>query len=127
MENVIKMAAGRELDALVSEKVFRKDCGWVGLDNDRGSHCPSCHKLHRYEEENLPYYSSDIGAVWNIVDAFKAKRSGHDMFHLTVTKYGATASFEIDAYYNSWNPVSAPTAAHAICLAALNILEKENT
>lgn len=111
------MNSGRELDALVAEKVmglkhvFNADLteGWIDIDTV----CRS-----------LPSYSTDIAAAWKVVEKLQAYNpfwdaDGFMEFDLSPTsgvdgERGWTCNFGDDntrAY--------ASTAPHAICLAAL--------
>jgi RNA polymerase subunit RPABC4/transcription elongation factor Spt4 len=81
--NVDEMPAGREMDALVAEKVMGQiDFNHVGFfwtegttkdgkDGWDGFACPRCNSLR---EDNLEkcceYYSTDIAAAWQVVDEF---------------------------------------------------------
>ena len=118
-----RMNAGRELDALVAEKVF----GWTG-----GHY------------ESLPF-STDIAAAWEVVERLRSRgiSSGHgfnwdlcikvghsddsgwfvELFDLSSMGYCGPADTTI-----RWDGVdvrNAETASHAICLAALKAVGVE--
>ena len=101
------MNAGRELDALVAEKVM----GWTNVRF-------ICHGLSLRGEvdgepsEKVPFYSVDIDAAWDVVE-----------------KIGTSFTLE---RYNRWYvefgdrySAAADTAPHAICLAALKAVGVE--
>jgi hypothetical protein len=119
------MEAGRELDALIAEKVM----GWMRVN--------SPHKITGASGEPsgfepigggyatfavVPHYSTGIAAAWLVVDAMRAR--------------GAAVLLRYDmAYANEWEAgfgvasdkfpsAHAPTAPHAICRAALAALEE---
>ena len=121
------MEAGRELDALVAEKVMglhefaayagnhKASLGWGNPEAD----------MTRGELHSLPHYSTDITAAWKVVEKIKS----------TLPKDGPNGSFSMIfedgiwfvGYYeheNGWlNYFSSESAPHAICLAALNAVE----
>ena len=112
-----EMEAGRELDALVAEKVM----GWTR--DDRGAWVPpGCRPLRNgYYTERPGCYSTDIAAAWRVVEAMRVAgwytkvEDGHDGppsenprgWHCRVSR----------AY--DWFEGWADTAPLAICRAAL--------
>jgi hypothetical protein len=125
---------GRELDALIAEKVMGAE--WIeDAGRQTGRRYRRLYKDHwiiaeQYEGEDtvhapspvLPHYSSEIGDSWKVRE--KMRELG---FHLGLVDDGhATEPWE--AYfdqgrnkpsYNAW----ASTAPLAICLAALSALD----
>lgn len=130
------MKAGRELDALVAEKVmgwkppddietlrffderYRNSAFnpvsqnefWLGFNED-GSRC-----LMR-----LPYYSTDIAAAWEILEHFRLQDKG---LLIEADKRGYTVTNANDFMLRGWDAgqvfeINAATAPLAICLAAL--------
>lgn len=108
------MGAGRELDAAVHDRVM----GW-------GARLHAAKDQREYEQlrEELgmcPEYSSDIAAAWEIVE--KLRRSGF-LFYLETEPRCS----DLFAYFrrpgDPSDRISAPTAPHAICLAALRATE----
>lgn len=115
------MKPGRELDALVAEKVMGRSktvvLGYLTITRP------------------VPHYSTDISAAWEIVEELSKRRAGpsndleFDDIHMWCdrrkllhgsgvhTRYIAT--FDGLMEYNG----EGETMAHAICLAALKILE----
>jgi hypothetical protein len=145
------MDAGRELDALVAERVM----GWrkrVSADHtnspikalrDFGVIYAWKDRAGKEMGLDVPAYSTDIAAAWQVVvhihnsitnKADDGKR--RDLNYLTLSvlsRYGATAaSFDLDELPTDWfedidaYPFAArgDTAAHAICLAALRTVLK---
>lgn len=144
------LPAGRELDALVAEKVFggADKCGFC---------CPSCDGSHfgtqQHDDGTLtrrchdefgsrcswkgqaseapPRFSTEIGDAWSIVDEMGAQRFGVIM---NTTHAGEDAPFRCRFWQMYWSidrwiamPDSAltawePTAPLAICRAALAAL-----
>lgn len=105
------MAPGRELDALVAEKVLGYEItpgGYTGY---------------------LPSFSTDIAAAWEVVEKLRAMNSTLELYSpgaLVNDEMGIHA-VEWQATFKSWEEpwgphgpsVEAQTAPHAICLAAL--------
>lgn len=115
------MTAGRELDALIAEKVM----GWKVFRN--GEHGP-----HRWEAEtdrgtlrviDSSYSgdgfspSTDIAAAWEVVE--KVRKEAGD-FQLALVDYGSAWA----ARFDKASAVER-TAPHAICLAALKAVGVE--
>lgn len=95
------MKPSRELDALIAEKVM----GWDAFD-------VGC--------ANIPHYSTDITAAWDVVERFAQERKLH--FTLSKTTIGVwrcTLDPEEDRDFSMGFMADAPTAPHAITLAAL--------
>lgn len=111
------MKPGRELDALVAEKVM----GWVrpAMDSPYIVDDPIHGKL-AYLSGEIPHYSADIAAAWEIIEKL---RGG---YHVTLESFGShwrcdisviTASVASGTKGNGQG--RADTAPMAICLAAL--------
>ena len=112
----MKHEAGRELDALVAERVMGLTLGTVGTQ--------------LYYEGNgsleiLPRYSTDIAAAWEVVEKMHVVHGfeGHNEFLLV-------CSDEDEAWYcefpkPKWEDASANTPSLAICLAALKAVGYE--
>ena len=108
-----EMNAGRELDALIAEKVMglagvRDGKSWLYGDNwtyhKKGVLCL------------VPHYSTQIADAWQVVE--KMKEHGADEHN------GITIMYDENRWYvefplPSWEYAEAPTAPLAICLAAL--------
>ena len=101
------MQAGRELDALVAEKVM----GWTAIKGDLGSMPDG----RIYVE--VPYYSTAIAAAWGVVEKCKYEvwiRCLHGSCEVRVVDCG-----------HEITRVDADTAPLAICLAALKAVGYE--
>lgn len=101
------MKPGRELDALIAEKVMGLE-PWPEQQEAKPCSCPS--------------YSTDIAAAWQIVKKFEREAS------ICSCPYGGwQASFiwlDSNPYSNECLEWSyGETAPHAICLAALKAIE----
>lgn len=110
------MKPGRELDALIAEKVMglklkREDCNSYWIDSDG-------------EEPAYPTeFSTDIAAAWEVVEkvnlfVFPLRGlwvSGSSDDEQYFCDFGDIATID-GSYYNA---ARATTAPHAICLAAL--------
>lgn len=114
------MNAGRELDALIAEKVMHLK----QLDNSQlfeafptRGFCPP------------PYYSTDISAAWEVVEkvssSWLVKSPWENVFQIHFTN-GHYGNFEIILKLDNGDVVSqwvcGETAPHAICLASLKII-----
>lgn len=106
------LKAGRELDALVAEKVMGLDVRQGGYAGGIGQH--------------LRPYSRDIGAAWEVVEKLEGKGFS---YHIETGEPGM-----VDAFFDTDvdSPIfwaAAKTAPHAICLAALKAvgIEAEQT
>jgi hypothetical protein len=110
--------AGREMDALIAEKVM----GWTDIHWNYG---PPIGKpdddwnrdfINKKHEACVPNYSSEMNAAMEVVDCLKGEIDG--MFKLLYFRHW---SFDITpniADHEGWS-AEADTAPHAICLAAL--------
>lgn len=124
------MKPGRGLDALAAEKVM----GWVEVRESAPGdplsrlvgHDPQCIGAPVYFF-TIPAYSTDISAVWEVVEKLKEKNI---RLELSPLASGYSASFvrytpDIDPDFNClWTGIGnsyseAETAPHAICLAAI--------
>jgi hypothetical protein len=112
------MKIGRELDALVAEKIF----GAKLIANPFGTdpHCDFPGRQLGKEFGKLPKFSTDIAAAWEVLEALK-KRGAMVHVHFTESQWMASwrkhndpPSLVISAF--------AKTAPHAICLAALKAI-----
>jgi hypothetical protein len=128
------MNAGRELDALVAERVF-------GRIVDYGRHGPGqlIATNPRDEDDNwhdLPPYSTDIAAAWQVLEAVAVK--GTDFYiEYSPSPYALYWCRFNDTTQGTWTKsggsedkrrgdAHASTAPHAICLAALEAVGVED-
>lgn len=96
--NIDELKPGRELDALVAEKVFGVDVGDIYYDST----------MQEITNFSIPHYSTDISAAWEVVEKF-------GRFDLILNGSGAWCA----EFYGSWDRSFGDSAPHAICLAAL--------
>lgn len=116
------MTPGLELDALVAEKVMgwgRPRPEWVASTPDSPWVNPKDGLGYRPSE--IALYSTDIAAAWEVVEKWKDgvqifKAGDHYTCALTVKR--VPNHFQVISE-------SAPTAPHAICLAALKAVGVE--
>lgn len=118
------MKPGRELDALVAEKVMGwtwsldEKTGWWTLTSPEGR-IGMCENKSVLIESGLhfPDYSTHISAAWEVVEKIK-DRSGLDLLFSPTRKIWQ-ATFTMEHPLRVENLSQEQTAPHAICLAAL--------
>lgn len=119
-----QMKPGRELDALVAEKVM----GWRRHDSNRlGTYGEDPIGLWIKNTEpslvRLPQFSEDIAAAWEVVEKFHrfvvTRMEMPVCYDARVVYYFGMGNFEEFAF-------TADTAPHAICLAALKAVTQES-
>jgi hypothetical protein len=111
---ILEMEPGRELDALIAEKVM----GWtdfspidpkydhsVGVNGYRRNFA---RRPNKEREEPIPLYSSDISAAWEVVE----KMNDWDISIIKAGDYCEVA-------FGSQQPIIRKTVQEAICKAAL--------
>lgn len=134
------MNAGRELDALIAEKVM--GWNWVNVFSNALMIVPpigdKLRHAHKYVDkgipDNMPHYSTNIADAWLVVEKLKGmgfgvtinevcKRSGFYKYNDNVLGYWHCNFTVSDKDDNDkllkTNPEIAETAPLAICLAAL--------
>lgn len=116
------MKPGRDLDALVAEKVM----GW--LNNEKDTLAPGMWGIMDWRADgtpflaaNFPSYSTDITAAWEVVDRLSSDGSWvlHGQEGLG---WEAELNYQNGRFLQNEDTVSigrGNTAPHAICLAAL--------
>ena len=113
-----EMEAGRELDALVAEKVMKNKHS----NPETFGRCPTCGYDAFYPD--LPRYSTDIAAAWEVVEKMAdtpGPNGDHWGFMLDYNGVDCVAAF---GHWEDWEAKgAADTAPHAICLAALAALK----
>lgn len=68
--NIDEMQAGCEMDCIIAEKIF----GWEDASWDREAHCHTGHpNKEHYRYEQVPEYSTDIAAAWEVEEEIKNK------------------------------------------------------
>lgn len=103
-DEILNVVASRDLDALISVKVFGK--------------------LPSFALDNFPHYSTDISAAWEVVEKLRDPSDDEPDFWVitdegkkngwTVSSYWAHHDGNIDNFH-----IRADTAPLAICRAAL--------
>lgn len=118
MENI---KPGRELDALVAEKIF----GITLVDTFTGERRPitAMEVMARENARNtIPHYSTDIAAAWEVVERLT---TGNDRWFYDCLwrdpnsgkwRFG---NFDADGSFSLLEREMVETAPHSICLAAL--------
>lgn len=132
--------AGRELDALVAEKVMglppsawpppcirhhrTDDAEWDSGSQEAGGWCYTCNTMISSVDREPPAYSTDISAAWEVVEKLKERHGvkvmggpddegGCEIWCCDITAYGYRPFQD-----HSWSDAAA-TAPLAICRAAL--------
>ena len=117
------MPAGREMDALITEKVLKR----VPCDKWEHYHVLNnayikrdCGHERCYPRNNAPNHSSDIAAAWEVVQWFVARRKRPSLARVAENEWRvALDDFKKNAL------AYADTAPLAICRAALLAAECE--
>lgn len=115
------MNPGRELDALVAEKIFRQQVvdimGQVAIQHRITT--PFEYIITPEGIKPTPPYSTDIAAAWEVVE--KLKLSIVYNRDMGTWLAGILDAFVANQIVDGWMDVSATskTAPHAICLSAL--------
>lgn len=117
------MEAGRELDALIAEKVF----GFTIITKSNGERYP-VNPLTTKDDPpdewgHVKQYSTDIAAAWEIVSKFKALavKVGEKHPYCNEPWISFTQNIEDGDY--DFNTAFFNVSPHAICLAALKAIE----
>lgn len=112
------MRPGRELDALVAEKVMGLECGIIsGKPKVKGSNCGTYGCTRHWID--TPNYSTDIAAAWELVEKMKSEgftfavEYGHE-----ISAVFSKRDYVSDRIGDGMG-VSGESVPHAICLAAL--------
>lgn len=129
------MLAGRDLDALVAEKVMGYPAfAWQAVpilaehvyqDFDTASPCLVCGRFDG-SAFCLPHYSTDIAAAWEVVERLKVEPfKGRELVLEIYVSAEVPDETEVSVQWfdddQGYGPfyLLAKTAPHAICLAAL--------
>jgi hypothetical protein len=113
------MKPGRELDALVAEKVM----GFKVIETDECNGEDNLW-LQGYEDQELPSYSTDVAAAWEVVEKlklFQVKQTDSDGYTDYVQLWqDSEGIWTIGDWEDQLLILSeGESAPHAICLAAL--------
>ena len=125
------MKAGRELDALIAEKVMgltRHDESYVAEGVGKvlrfvwRDGCGTC----VYSGDMfLPHYSTNIADAWTVVEKLVSTPGPNGDHHSVQVDYSGDAVVVIDENEDWQVSAIASTAPHAICLAALRAVSQE--
>jgi hypothetical protein len=108
-ENRQTLTPGRELDALVAEKVM----GWTNLTSDFWG----CPVKDRASMVPIHKYSTSIAAAWEVVEKLS------ETHRICITKANGKWAMALDDEI-IWISDGQETAPYAICLAALKAVGK---
>jgi hypothetical protein len=109
------MKAGRELDALVAEKVMGYKIGWFTDYGFKKEFERKVIALKGDRYDNIPRYSTNISDAWQVVEKMKEKER---VVEIKTFDFGYTV--EINNFYPTIKQ-QAETAPLAICLSALKM------
>lgn len=121
------MKAGRELDALIAEKVM----GWKVVPGqykhivppnaqlERSTFCEYVTSSLSVPAMKLPTYSTDIRAAWEIVEKLCPQEDEFQLKRFNKKEWDCNFSYFMET------SCQADTAPHAICLAALKAVGYE--
>jgi hypothetical protein len=125
-DEILNMPASREMDALVAEKVMEFGVmRWI-------NHPTYDPKIITPVEMELPHYSTDISAAWQVLEQLRDPSESEPDFW-SITDAGIEQGWIVEniwAHHDGDIPnfaVQAETAPLAICRAALlAVLEKQH-
>ena len=114
-DEIMAMVPGREMDALVAEKVMM----WT-KDADGSYWLADTYSIRTWEQTSYPGFqsSTDIAAAWEVVEKLKERNEYISVHVLREGKYMA-CTLEDEA--------EADSPQEAICKLALTIVIKEET
>lgn len=113
---------GRELDALIAEKVIKLTPGYYFMEfKDLSQQEQNNYNRNQgWSPMRCPEYSTDIAAAWEVVE--RMRMIGADL-EITIGKMGYAINYELE---DNWGVHGyKDTAPHAICLAALKAVSYE--
>jgi hypothetical protein len=120
-DEVLGLKPGRELDALIAEKVMGFRCvvdkgngnvSWIAYGVYGETHTPPmAWKKWNYK---VPPYSTDIAAAWEVVEKMSEQ---WPQYQLAKIEDGWSVMWGFDGY--GWPEATGKTAPEAICKAAL--------
>lgn len=122
-----EMKAGRELDALVAERVM----GWTDVKLAKR---PELGVLGRHPvrhaQEIVPHYSTDIAAAMAVVEELRSwifwvQRVEAPLGQVRYSARVYTRDKDVPYYFGAYYDATANTAPLAICLAALKAVGVE--
>lgn len=114
------MKPGRELDALVAEKVM----GWKYSQHAMTWYPPGLHPAQNMLDHDILAFSTDIAAAWTVVEKLRNFKHPQDpdsnftIFQWWDGGYAAGWTWHEVEY----DMVYGDTAPHVICLAALRVV-----
>lgn len=123
------MNPGPELDRLIAERIFDEDLSFHPADKIEDGILPG--KIFYDIQPEPDPYSTDIALAWSVLDKiqqdtrFKAdvrlRCIGNKDKWIVTFRFGSNSAGPVPLYEEVAEGVSAP---HAICLAALQVIEK---
>lgn len=133
-----EIAPGRQLDALIAEKVmgwtwhfYPKDqsCYKSALESGQKGYwldgVVSCVTTNEDGTPNCPAYSTDIKSAWKVVDKLKTIKDEHRDVEFKL-EYCQGMGEWLCTFIFAETPFQSKSAPHAICLAALEAIGENN-
>lgn len=126
------MNAGRDMDALVAEKVMGWDLKtvWIGSEEHKRLIAPERH----YMPDDYPWYSTDIAAAWMVVEKMQERfKCGVKVFAIIPEQIERVGKKYVCSFHSGTLEYITPelhtsdkadTAPLAICRAALKAIEE---
>lgn len=118
-----ELQAGRELDAMIAEKVM----GWAPVlhygERGTGYWAPSgCESDGAWVTDgDVPFYSADMAAAWEVVEEMARRGWKVDVQSRCPPRWAVHVNFALPITGRVFE--RSDSAPHAICLAALKALE----
>lgn len=119
------MNPGRELDTLVAEKVLEHTVKEYAITWDSGYTQTQLYLDEVYAGNEMPAYSTDIAAAWQVVERLTARGHSLGIKHEPLSQIAHLPPSPDDrvvpwkCWFNNASSQWVETAPHAICLAAL--------
>ena len=130
-----KMQAGRELDALIAEKVMGWEWRKTSLNDEQkvlvmGNYNPLDDSTDFWWGDDVmklvPYYSRDIAAAWQVVEKMREEGLDIDITVRPKIEYGCRVAPRGECNTDNVVFLASTTAPLAICRAALKAVGECN-
>jgi len=124
--NIDDMPAGREMDAIIAEKVMGAKIQWIDLSPPFGRGRNLFYgEGEPNENQPIERYSTEISAAWGIVEKMREHNSFGPRSFWLWSSLGSLVTWHADFYDEPTQGSEANTAPLAICRAALKVAEEK--